>query len=101
MSRRLRPRSTIFPRSKATAGNGLETVSRTFTRLKNERLIAMPNATTVVPLDLDALSSLPRGFATRPDKASPATLDAREGGCRWRSEATGFFTRGNMKQARG
>jgi len=40
----------------------IETVSRTFTRLKTERLIAVPNATTVELLDVDALSRLAEGF---------------------------------------
>lgn len=45
-------------------GLTIETVSRTFTRLKTEKLIAVPNATTVVVLDVEALAHLADGFAS-------------------------------------
>jgi len=43
-------------------GLTIETVSRTFTRLKNEQLIAVPNATCVDVLDREALLSLAEGY---------------------------------------
>jgi CRP/FNR family transcriptional regulator len=43
-------------------GLTIETVSRTFTRLKAEKLIAVPNAATVVVLDVEALGSLADGY---------------------------------------
>jgi CRP/FNR family transcriptional regulator len=43
-------------------GLTIETVSRTFTRLKNEQLIAIPNANTVTVLSRDGLLSLAEGY---------------------------------------
>lgn len=45
-------------------GLTIETVSRTFTRLKAEKLIEVPNASTVVVLDVEALASLADGFSS-------------------------------------
>jgi CRP/FNR family transcriptional regulator len=45
-------------------GLTIETVSRTFTRLKNEQLISIPNATTVTVLDRGGLLSLAEGYAS-------------------------------------
>jgi CRP/FNR family transcriptional regulator len=45
-------------------GLTIETVSRTFTRLKGDGLIAIPNANTVVITDREALTSLAEGYSS-------------------------------------
>ena len=42
-------------------GLTIETVSRTFTKLKSQRLIELPQANRVKLVDLDALESLASG----------------------------------------
>jgi CRP/FNR family transcriptional regulator len=44
-------------------GLTIETVSRTFTRLRKENLIAVPNTSTVVIIDAKGLANLAEGFA--------------------------------------